>query len=217
MYIDIAVAVILILCIFTGDRKGFLRSFISTFGWMISVTAAWLFRTPVTEYLDANTSVRSDIQVKITEYIAYRIRMSTSGADSGEIQGGIASALRSAADNALQAAAAKSAEPITDAIMGILVILMILLAVRVVMFIIERFIGIFLQKGKPLGSIDSILGMIFALMKGCIISGILILLIYLVAVVGNINALLDQIGTSYLCQMMLNAELVPNIFANFIE
>lgn len=217
MYIDIAVAVILVLCIFIGDRKGFLRSFINTFGWMLSLGAAWFFRTPVTEYLDANTTVRKDIHIKITEYIMSRIRMAASGTDSGQLQEGLTAGLRTAADNALQAAAAKSAEAITDTIVNILVVILILLAVRVVMFIIERFINFFLKKGKPLGSLDSILGMIFALIKGCILSGILILLVYMIAVIGNISVLLDQIGTSYLCHMMLDANLVPNIFANFIE
>ena len=71
MYIDFIIALIIIVCIIVGDKRGFAKTFIGTFGWIFSAGGAWLLRDPFIDILDKNTSIRSELSVKIIEIIKY--------------------------------------------------------------------------------------------------------------------------------------------------
>jgi hypothetical protein len=213
MIIDIAIAVILILCVFIGDRKGFLKSFISTFGWVISMGIAYLLRSPFSEYLDEHTSMRDDITVKITEYIKARIQMAATGTTAE--QGGVASLLRTAADKAIQTSAAKAAEPIADVIFSLLAFVLLIIVIKIIIYIIERIVNIFIQSSNPVNSLNSILGMIFALLQGCILSSVVLIVLFIIAVIGDFEGLLDQLGSSFVCQTLLNMGILPDVFTDF--
>ena len=216
MLIDIIVAIFLIICIFIGEKKGFLSSFISSFGWIISLGAAYLLRDPFTAYLEEHTNMHEDITVKITEYVRYRMQLQITGtADGTTAQGGVASTLRTAADNAIQSAAAEAATPVADAVFSLISLLLLMLLIKAVVFFLERIFLHFTSKGGAVGSLNSILGMVFSLIKGCITAYVLLLLIFSIAVIGNVTPLVDQLDSSFICTSMTQMNIVPDVFTNF--
>ena len=215
MFIDITVAVILILFIFIGDRKGFLRTFISTFGWGITLAGSYFLKEPLESYLSAHTGIKNFITTRVTDYITFRMNMAANDGVSADRQGGIASTLRNAADTIAQNTAEQTAQPIADAIFGILTLLLLFIGLRISMYTLESIGTYFCSKDRPLRSVNSIFGMIFSMIKGSILSYVLILLLFLISVIISNEFLLDQLGTSFLCQLILKTGLVPNIFATF--
>lgn len=219
MIIDITIAVILIICIFIGDRKGFLISFISTLGWIISFIASRIFQAPFAAYIDSCTNMKSDITVKVAEYIKTRIQLNaadaSAAADNPILSDQVASIIKNSAGRAANLAAQEAAGPIAEAIFTILTFVLLMILVRIAFWLIERIIGFFLKESKALSSLDSILGMLMALIKGCILSFVLLVLVFVVAVIGDIPELLDQISSSFVCTTLINADIIPNVFVNF--
>lgn len=218
MIIDVTIAAILIICIFIGDRKGFFLSFISTFGWIVSVIASRILQTPFIEYIDAHTNMREDITVKVAEYIKTRIMLSASdntSINSSSLSDSVAAIIKNSANSAVNKAAEEAAGPIADAIFTILAFVLLMIVIRLAFWLIERIIGFFISESKTLSSLNSILGMIMAFIKGCILSFVLLALVFVVAVVGDIPVLLDQISSSLVCTTLINADVIPNVFANF--
>ena len=73
MIIDVSIALILIICIFIGDRKGFFRSFMSTFGWIVSFAGSYFLRDYAITIVNERTTMYNDIFIKVTEFIKARM------------------------------------------------------------------------------------------------------------------------------------------------
>jgi|GEM_PF-4654871 len=216
MIIDICIALFLVICIFIGDKRGFVLSFVNTFGWLFSLGSSFLFRDRFAEYLETHTSMHSDITMKVTEFIRFRMQHAASEAAAGsDAASSAASALQNASAGVLQLAAEKAASPIADAVFSIIAFLFLMLAIRVVMYIIEAVIKIFIGGDTPIGSMDSILGMFFSLIKGVIIAYVILMGMFVTSVIGNIDPLLEQVESSFVFTTMNNAGLVPDVFSEF--
>ena len=51
MYLDFAAALILIICIIRGEKKGVIESFASAFGWLFSLFFTFLYSPVLAEYI----------------------------------------------------------------------------------------------------------------------------------------------------------------------
>lgn len=212
MIIDICIALFLVICVFIGDRRGFLLSFVNTFGWLFSMGTAYLFRGPFAVYLETRTTMHEDITLKVTEFIRFRMQMTAADAASG---GDAASVIQNASANVLQAAAGKAAGPIGDAVFSILAFILLILGIRIVMYVIEWILKIFIGGDSPIGSLDSILGMLFALVKGCIVAYMILMAMFISSVIGNIDPLLEQVESSFVFTTMNDVGLVPDVFSEY--
>ncbi len=215
MIIDVSIALILIICIFIGDKKGFFRSFMSTFGWIVSFAGSYFLRDYATTYINERTTMYNDILVKVTEYIKARLEHAATGDDIagyGGISGSVASVIKNSANTAVQAAAEKAAEPIADAIFALLTMIIVIVLIRLCTYLVERIISFFIDESKTLSSLDSVMGMLFSLIKGCFISFFLLAIVYMVGVIGDIQQILDQVSSSMVCVFLINSDIIPNVF-----
>lgn len=215
MYIDFIIALIIIVCIIVGDKRGFVKTFIGTFGWIFSAGGAWLLRDPFIEILDKNTSIRSELSVKIIEII--KLQLMKKAADipqSEDLPGSIASALTRAADRAVSQQAETAAAPIVDALIGVLAFLLVFLALKFILFFIQHILMKFISKG-PLSAVDSIGGILCGLLKGSIIGYILVLLTIFIALLGNMPFVTEQVTNSVLIGFLNNFGLTP--FSNALS
>jgi len=215
MWLDIAVAVFLIICIFRGDKRGFVLAFISTFGWVISLAGGYILKPKLILWLDTNTTMRHDLHVKITEYFVSLMKSNASGADAAGEAGNsvlpdtIKNALDSAANKVYSSAAQNFAEPVTDIIVSLAAFFILVFAIKIIMYLFERIVRAFSKKDNTISSINSIAGMIFNLIRGCIVSYIIILLIMMVALVGNIQPALQLLKDSFLVTVLADSNLLP--------
>lgn len=216
MIIDVSIALILIICIFIGDKKGFFRSFMSTFGWIVSFAGSYFIRDYATAFINERTTMHDDILVKVTEYIKARLEQGYAGDDIagyGSISGSVASIIKNSTNTALQASAEKAAEPIADAIYALLIMIIVVILIRLCTYLIERIICFFIDESKTLSALDSVMGMLFSLIKGCFISFFLLIIVYMVGVIGDIPQILDQVSSSMVCVFLINSDIIPNVFS----
>lgn len=215
MIIDVSIALILIVSIFIGDKKGFFRSFMSTFGWLVSFGGSYFLRDYATTYINERTTMYNDILVKVTEFIKARLEQAATGEDIagyGSISGSVASLIKNSANTAVQAAAEKAAEPVADAIFALLVMIIVVVVIRLATYLVERIISFFIDESKTLSSLDSVMGMLFSLIKGCLFSFFLLAIVFMAGVIGDIPQVLDQISSSMVCVFLINHDIIPNIF-----
>ena len=215
MIIDVSIALILIICIFIGDRKGFFRSFMSTFGWIVSFAGSYFLRDYAITIVNERTTMYNEIFIKVTEFIKARMEHAATGDDIagyGSISGSVASIIKNSANSAVQAAAEKAAAPITDAIFALLIMVIVVVVIRLCTYLIERIIGFFIDESKTLSSLDSVMGMLFSLIKGCLLSFFLLVIVYMAGIMGDIPQVLDQISSSMVCVFLIDSGIIPNVF-----
>lgn len=218
MFIDFFIAALLIICIIVGERRGFVMSFLGTFGWLFSVGGAYLYKDRFTAMVDEKTGIRDDLTVKIAEYIKENLILSSpdSGAEAGEnISDAMSNALKYAADKAFQATADQISSAFVNAFFPIFTFFLLILIIKIGMYVIQTILAIFLDKDSPLSSVNSILGIIFSLIKGIILSLVIVLGIYIIAVMLNISVLLEQIDNSIVCEFLMKLNVLafaPELF-----
>ena len=69
MWMDIAIGLIFVLSTASGFRKGFVRTFIHTAGWVLSIIVGFVFFSRVENFLRANTNFYDNIYNKISGQI----------------------------------------------------------------------------------------------------------------------------------------------------
>ena len=213
MYLDIAVAIFLIFCIFRGDKRGFVLAFTSTFGWVISLVGGYFLKPEILAWIDENTTLRNDFTVKITEYFVSVMKGNAQGGGLSEtaasLPESVIRALSSAAEKAYQATAVKIAEPVADMIISLLAFFAAVFAIKFVMYLIERIIRRLSDKDGAVSSINSMLGMLFNLIRGCIVSYIIILFMIMISLLGNFQPVLELLQDSFLVTVLLDSGLMP--------
>lgn len=209
MYIDFAIAIILVICIIRGDKRGFVRSFINTFGWLFALGGAFLFYSNFLTVLDDRTTLRRDISAKLLETVKLHLMQQTSGVpDTSNLPGSVASALTQTAERAVADQAQAIVDPLIDVLMFIIAFSILFLILKLILFVIERILMRFTDDG-PFSALNSIGGMIFNLIKGIIISYLILMIVIMVAAVGNIDFLTQQVSDSIIIGFLSAYGLTP--------
>lgn len=209
MYIDFTIALILIICIIIGDKRGFVKTFIGTFGWLFSAGGAWILRDRFISILDDRTSIRSEMSEKVIEII--KLQLMKKAADipqNEELPGSIASALTRAANRAVTDQAENAASPIVDALIGVLAFILIFLVFKFILFFIQHILLKFTSSG-PLSALDSTGGILCGLIKGSILGYILVLAVIFTALLGSFPFITEQATSSVLIGFLNNFGLTP--------
>lgn len=209
MYIDFAIALILLICIFRGERRGLVRSFINMFGWVFSLGGAFLLYGKFVELMDSQTTVRSDITTKIVDTVKIRLIKQAADIPDGEtLPSTIMSALSKSVEQAYEAKATELAAPYVDALMSILAFILLLIGIKLVLFVVERILMHFVEDG-PLSTVDSIGGILLNTLKGMVVCYLLVLLMIFVAVVGDVDVVAEQVSASVVVNFLSAFGLLP--------
>ena len=210
MYLDFAVALILIICIFRGDKKGFLLSFISAAGWLIAVLGAFIGKNYFLTILDEKTDVRANITAKVTEYFQTKLLSDATGASSdGTIPGSVSTIMRNAAEKAVEASAEAAATPVVDAIMAMLAFIILAILIKIAIFIVQFVLNSFIESVGVLGSMDSIAGMIVGVIKGMVLSYVILIFLCAIATMGTMTVLIEQLSGSIIIEALDHVGLLP--------
>ena len=195
--LDGILALIMVLSVVLGMRKGIVESLIRLAGLIGGLVLGVMFRDEATDFL-AGTPVRESIFNKIFEML----RPEQKAADA------IPGSIGAIADEAVDKTVKVAADNITDAIMGVLGFLVIVLAVWLVAFIIRRIFRVGRNNSIIIGGTDRLLGMILGIVRGLILCWLLVIaLIPLTTLISPtslpdmIKAMNDSVLASFINQL----------------
>ena len=182
MYLDFAAAFILILCIIKGEKRGFLLSFVSAFGWLFSLFFTFLYSPVLAEYISENTGVKSLLSDFAMKHVKALLpeTAGASGAASADLPSSLSSAISNSANAHLEQLARPVADRLAETMISILSFFILIFAVKFVIHFIEKLIKR-LHRARVIGTVDSIFGMLFSIIKG----GVLIYLLMIVLILAS--------------------------------
>lgn len=170
MWLDIVIAVIFVLSTAHGYRKGFVRTFIHTAGWLLAIILGFAWYPRVEAFLIENTNlyniVNEKIQGRVTE-------QGTSIVDP--VSDNIPTILKGVIDTAEDAVTSV----LTDGLSGFLFHMISFLAIVIFIRLIFLLISSLLSKKHHdglIGFIDGFLGLLAGALKGIILIFILLAL-----------------------------------------
>lgn len=221
MYIDFAVAIILIICIIVGERRGILRTFIGLFGWLFSFIFSVFYLPSAVSLLTEKTSIHtifSDIIIKKLKHFVADAATS-SDSNSQNIPSLIASAISRSTNSQIETTVRPLADSYADICVKIVAFLCVALIVRIIIRIIEIFINK-LTKKTDIGTANAIGGMVFGLLKGAVIAYMLVMLFTLVVEVTMLDNLIAIFQNSITVKALDSSNLLlfgSDLFNNGID
>lgn len=156
MLLDIIISAVVILCIFMGHKRGFVRSLCSTFSFVLSVVIAFLTYGKITELVAASP---------VGEFIADKI---SAGLGNVTIDfSSVPEVLRSSFREGVADATEVMAHNLTVVIIGIISVVVTIIAVRLILKILFRILDIF-AKLPVIKQCNKLLGIVLGILNGCL-------------------------------------------------
>lgn len=190
MWMDIAIGLIFVLSTASGFRKGFVRTFIHTAGWVLSIIIGFVFFSRVENFLRANTNFYDNIYNKI----------------SGQIEAGGSSAihtlttdmpliLQEVIDSIKVSVTTAIASGIADFVFKILCFILVVIIIRLVFLLLS---SLFSKKHNDgiIGFLDGSFGLIAGAIKGLLLIFILLALLVPVISLSSGNGLASALEAS---------------------
>ncbi len=185
-WMDIITAIIFVLAGIQGYAKGFIRSFVNTTSWIVSVVCAIKFYPVISYYLVSFTPIYSKINCIINEKVkaVSNMNMKNTSFDSTSFikLPDVLDQLWSGPDVSLEGIVGNSlSEVVSKLLVDIISIVLIIIAVKVFLAIISSVLDNFAQL-PVLKQMNRFSGLLFGFIKGGII--IFIILAVCVPVIG---------------------------------
>lgn len=220
MILDIAVAAIVLIFIFTSAKKGFVKTVVEAVGLVAAIILAFTLSTPIAEFtydkmigpaivnvLEKNTADTAEAtSEQIIGILPEAIRESASGFGISleEIAGNITSEVGNNTEAIIERVSEDAVKPIAVKIIGmaLTVILFFLLSI-VVNFLARVLNGLF--SFSIVGKLNRTLGGVIGLVKGIVIAAVFCTMItFIVTVLGNGFWIftLENIQKTYIFKML---------------
>lgn len=221
--LDIILVVTLILCVFEGYRKGFLKSLIGLIGKIVSIIVSAYISLPVAQYLYNNiiskrlasivkTALMAPNQIEaISEFLSH---------PTISMLGSVGIALPSAEqlaglgeDSAVRFFTSGPAADFLTSLIRIVLFVLLMFAFSIVVSIIIKIVG-GITKLPLIGTVDKTLGLILGIAKGAIWVLILSLVIYVLAIVVQIELITTStINNTYILDVITeNNPIIKMLF-----
>lgn len=208
MYIDFAMAAILIIFIIRGDRRGLKKSLIGCFGWAVSAIIAYIWYPELVTYISTKTQIATNIITKIVYFSKVKL-IQEMGLTDGNTASSVISMIQESADSSLTEAACVVAGPIADAVLFFGCFIVIMAAVRIVYGFITMIFKLIADERTPSGAIDSLTGIVVSVVEAAVIIYFILIMLIFVALVGDIPFLTSQIENSVAVSTIERVGLVP--------
>jgi len=163
MWMDIVIAVIFVLSLVDGLRRGFVKTAIDTFGWIIALVLAFVWYPSAAFYLKQNTGfyewIHSSISLKLS---------ASADAALGDITGSLPSVIADVIDRAADSLTSSLADSFAITIYNILCFVLMIFAIRLILVILASLIS---RGGKDniVGALDRLAGFFAGAVKGIIV------------------------------------------------
>ncbi len=198
MYLDFAAAIILIICIIRGEKRGVIETFASAFGWIFSLFFTMAYSPVLAQYLTENTPLKgivSDFTMTQVRSMVKEAAGTTGSAAASDLPAIIADALANAASGRLEEIARPVADSLADTFISVLAFVLMMFVVKLILRFFEKLIKK-LHKAKTVGTVDGILGMAFGVIKGAAIVYFLMAVLILAASLTAYEPLIEVLQTS---------------------
>ncbi len=171
MLADICVVGIVAVCIWSGYKAGFMKSFVRVASYIISILISFFLYPVISDFL-----IKTPLYTKLVELIGEKIMLSSVSDSMGQGALGILSNYINAG---IQNAAMGVAESMAVMVINILAFIIILLLSKIMIRVVGNFLGIFtklplIKQFNRLGG--SVLGGLMGVLALYIISAVLILI-----------------------------------------
>ena len=219
--LTIIILAVFVLCVFSGYKKGFLKTAFSLVSWIL-VLVLCNFATPiVTDLLVQNTDVESVVQTTVETKVMEVVEQAVQNANVSELEATLPAELKelllgeyeNIAD-ALKDVATLDVTPVVNGIVGILGFVVTVIVLRVAMVVVEFALGI-VSKLPLIGPMDKILGIACGAGKGLIWCWVILAVVSVLALTGTNTELAGYISQSSLLTWLQDNNLLLNLILGF--
>ena len=219
--LTIIILAVFVLCVFSGYKKGFLKTAFSLVSWIL-VLVLCNFATPiVTDLLVQNTDVESIVQTTVETKVMEVVEQAVQNANVSELEATLPAELKelllgeyeNIAD-ALKDVATLDVTPVVNGIVGILGFVVTVIVLRVAMVVVEFALGI-VSKLPLIGPMDKILGIACGAGKGLIWCWVILAVVSVLALTGTNTELAGYISQSSLLTWLQDNNLLLNLILGF--
>lgn len=219
--LTILILAVFALCVFSGYKKGFLKTAFSLVSWIL-VLVLCNFATPiVTDLLVQNTDVEVIVQTTVETEMMAAIEQMGEGYDISGLEAALPAELKtlllgdkeSIMELFLSSAAPMDISPVVDGIVGVLGFVVTVILLRIAMVIVEFVIGI-VGKLPLIGPMDKLLGIVCGGAKGLIWCWVILAVVSILALTGTNTELATYIAQSELLTWLQDNNLLLNIIAS---
>lgn len=216
----IVVLAVFAVCVFSGYKKGFLKTAFSLVSWIL-VLVLCKFATPiVTDLLIQNTDVEVVIYETVDGKVKDAVEEALQNKGVSEIEAALPAELKnlllgeneSIAD-ALMGSGALDVTPVVDGIVGILGFVVTVIILRIAMVIVEFLLGV-VSKLPLIGPMDKFLGIGCGAVKGLIWCWVILAVVSILALTGANTEFAAYISQSEILTWLQNNNLLLNLIAN---
>ena len=209
MYLDFAAAVILILCIIFGEKRGFVRSLTSAFGWLFSLFFAFLYSPALADYISENTPAKQlvyDFSMKHMKSL-FPEAAGLSGNVPSDLPSSLANAIAGSASDQFEQLAQPVAEQLAETIISVISFFIVVFVVKFLIHFIERLAGR-IRRVKIVGTVDGILGMLFGIVKGAVLIYLLMAVLIFAAATVSYKPLTETLQSSVVVNFLESHDLL---------
>lgn len=162
MVLDVSIIIIMLLFAIYGFRKGFVFTFIHTFGWVITLAGSYFGVKYAGEFLQKHTTLYSWILA------GYKERFDSGDLNVKDAFSYLPGDFSSTIDDTAHAATSAIARMFADITFNVIVFVCLFILIKLIIWLILR---IFSRKHKDgfTGFFDGFCGMIFSLIKGAVL------------------------------------------------
>lgn len=215
--LTIIILAVLVLSVFSGYKKGFLKTAFSLVSWIV-VLVLCNFATPiVTDVLIENTDIEVVVQTTVDTKINEVINETLETSDLAELEAALPAELKTALlgeNGSLQEVVANGTALDTTAlvngIVGILGFVITVIILRLAMVVVEVVLNI-VAKLPLIGPMDKLLGLACGAGKGIILCWVILAIVSVLALTGVNTELATYISQSELLTWLQDNNVLLNL------
>lgn len=221
--VDIIILAIMIICIFSGYKKGLIRVAVNILGFFIALLIAFILYTPISNFIINNTSIQPTLKEAISGTVeSYVIKTDENQENNEEVKEDNSPKVMSDYINGFVEKEKQQAEQtekdIINNVSNTVANNLIKIAVGILVFIVAKIALLFVKvlakfiSNLPIiGQFNKIGGAIYGILQGLLIIYILFAILSVFAPTMENSAILEAINSSTIGKMMYNNNLILKI------
>lgn len=215
--LTIIILAVLVLSVFSGYQKGFLKTAFSLVSWIL-VLFLCNYATPIVtqtliEKTDVEVAIQTTIDTKLNEIIAETLENSGVGELEAALPAGLKATLLGegvSLHEAIATGAGLDTTALVNEVVGILGFVITVIVLRIAMMVVELVLGI-IAKLPLIGPMDKVLGFICGAGKGIICCWVILSIVSILALTGTNTELAGYIAQSELLTWLQNNNVLLNL------
>jgi len=219
--LTIIILAVFVLCVFSGFKKGFLKTAFSLVSWIL-VLVLCNFATPiVTDMLVQNTDVEVIVQTTVETKVMEAVEQAMQNSDVSELEAALPAELKelllgeheSINELLLDSSKPIDVTPVVNGIIGILGFVVTVIVLRIAMVIVEFALGV-VAKLPLIGPADKLLGIACGGVKGLIWCWVILAVVSVLALTGVNTEFAGYIAQSELLTWLQDNNVLLNLITN---